>query len=172
MDLSVRRLGPEDAAAFQALRLEGLERHPCAFAASHEEEVGHSLGEVAGRLQRQPVFGAFDGAELVGVAGFAIPPPAKKRHKGVLWGVYVREAARGRGLGRALVLHVIEHARAHVVQLHAAVVTTNAAARELYRSLGFATYGLEPRGLACACQYFDQELMVLTLDGECKGSLS
>jgi hypothetical protein len=94
MDLVVRRLGPEDAAAFQALRLEGLERHPCAFAASHDEEVGHSLAEVAGRLERQPVFGAFDGADLIGVAGFAIPPPAKKRHKGLLWGVYVREAAR------------------------------------------------------------------------------
>jgi ribosomal protein S18 acetylase RimI-like enzyme len=160
----VRRLGPDDAAAFQALRLEGLATDPCAFAASHDEEVGQSLAEVAGRLERQPVFGAFDGMDLLGIAGFAMPPQAKKRHKGVLWGVYVHEAARGRGLGRALVLRVIEHARAHVAQLHAAVVTSNHAARELYRSLGFATYGVEPRGLACAGQYCDQELMALVLD--------
>jgi ribosomal protein S18 acetylase RimI-like enzyme len=166
MDLSVRRLGPENAAAFQALRLEGLMRHPCDFAASHDEEVGESLAEITARLERQPVFGALDGADLIGMAGFAVPSLAKKRHKGVLWGVYVRETARGRGLGRALVLALIEHARAHVVQLHAAVVTSNAAARELYRSLGFATYGLEPRGLACAGQYFDQDLMVLMLDRE------
>ena len=166
MALSVRRLGPEHAAAFQALRLEGLARHPCAFAASPDEEVGRSLVEVADRLERQPVFGGFAGADLVGVAGFAMPPPAKKRHKGLLWGVYVREAARGHGLGRALVLAVIEHARAHVVQLHAAVVTTDHPARRLYRSLGFSPYGLEPRGLACAGQYFDQELMVLMLDRE------
>jgi ribosomal protein S18 acetylase RimI-like enzyme len=162
----VRRLGPADAAGFQALRLEGLATDPCAFAASHDEEIGQSLAEIAGRLERQPVFGAFDGADLVGVAGFAVPTVVKKRHKGVLWGVYVREAARGRGLGRALVLAVIEHARDHVVQLHAAVVTTNEAARELYRSVGFAPYGLEPRGLACAGRYFDQELMVLMLDRE------
>ena len=51
-------------------------------------------------------------------------------------------------------------------QLHAALVTTNHPARRLYRSLGFSTYGLEPRGLACAGQYFDQELMVLRLDRE------
>jgi ribosomal protein S18 acetylase RimI-like enzyme len=76
----------------------------------------------------------------------------------------VREEARGRGVGRALVLAVIEHARAQVVQLHAAVVTSNEAARALYRSLGFATYGLEPRGLFCAGQYLDQELMLLMLD--------
>jgi ribosomal protein S18 acetylase RimI-like enzyme len=74
------------------------------------------------------VFGGFEESALLGIAGFAVPPRAKKRHKGLLWGVYVREAARGRGLGRALVVQVIEHARAHVVQLHAAVVTTNHAA--------------------------------------------
>ena len=34
-----------------------------------------------------------------------------------------------------------------VEQLHATVVTTAAAARQLYRHLGFQTYGLEPRGL-------------------------
>jgi ribosomal protein S18 acetylase RimI-like enzyme len=160
----VRRLGPDDAAAFQALRLEGLATDPCAFAASYEEEAGDSLGEVAARLERQPVLGGFADGALLGVAGFAIPAPAKKRHKGLLWGVYVREAARGRGLGRALVLEVIEHARAHVVQLHAAVVTTNHVALSLYGSLGFTTYGLEPRGLAWAGRYFDQELMVLLLD--------
>ena len=49
-------------------------------------------------------------------------------------------------------------------RLHAAVVTSNEAARRLYRSLGFAPYGLEPRGLACAGRYFDQELLILPLD--------
>ena len=163
----VRRLGPDDAAAFQALRLEGLATDPCAFAASSEEEAGHSLIDVAARLERQPVFGAVAEGVLLAVAGFSAPEAAKKRHKGLLWGVYVRAAARGRGLGRAVVARVIEHARAHVVQLHAAVVASNQGARRLYRSLGFEPYGLEPRGLACAGRYFDQELLVLMLDGEC-----
>ena len=164
MDWQVRRLGAEDAAAFQTLRLEALARDPCAFAASHDEEAGQSLAHVAARLERQPVFGGFEKGALLGVAGFAMPPLAKKRHKGLLWGLYVREVARGRGLGRALVVQVIEHARTHALQLHVAVVTTNDAARRLYRTLGFTTYGLEPRGLACAGRYFDQELMVLMLD--------
>jgi RimJ/RimL family protein N-acetyltransferase len=162
----VRRLGSDDAAAFQALRLEGLATDPCAFAASPEEEAGHSLIEVAARLERQPVFGAVAEGVLLAVAGFAVPEGAKKRHKGLLWGVYVREAARGQGLGRAVVARVIEHARAHVVQLHAAVVTSNHAARRLYRSLEFEPYGVEPRGLACAGRYCDQELLVLLLDRE------
>ena len=58
----------------------------------------------------------------------------------------------------------IEHARVQVAQLHAAVVTSNEAARSLYRSLGFEPYGMEPRGVACAGRYYDQELMVPLLD--------
>ena len=161
-DLSI--LGPEDAGAFRALRLEALERHPCAFAAAHDEESGQSAADVAGRLAAQAVFGGFVDGVLVGVAGFATPALAKKRHKGLLWGVYVHAPLRGHGLGRALVAQVIEHARGRVAQLHAAVVTGNVAACRLYRDLGFVTYGVEPRALKVGERDFDQELMVLMLD--------
>ena len=42
MDWYVRRLGRENAAAFQVLRLEALAHDPCAFAASHDEEPGEA----------------------------------------------------------------------------------------------------------------------------------
>ena len=164
MRFDLRMLGPEDADGFRALRLEALERHPCAFAAAHDEEVGQSAAEVAERLARQAVFGGFVDGALIGVAGFATPALAKKMHKGVLWGVYVRAGRRGRGLGRALVAQVIGHARDRVTQLHAAVVTGNAVASGVYRDLGFVTYGVEPRALKVGERYFDQELMVLMLD--------
>jgi ribosomal protein S18 acetylase RimI-like enzyme len=164
MNLHVRILGPENAGAFRALRLEALERHPCTFAAAHDEESGQSAAEVAERLVRQTVFGGFVDGALVGVAGFAAPTLAKKMHKGVLWGVYVSERLRGHGLGRKLVARVIEHARGRVAQLHAAVVTGNAVACGLYRDLGFVSYGIEPRGLKAGGRYFDQALMVLMLD--------
>lgn len=159
----VRLLSGADAPAFQACRLEALSLHPCAFAAAFEEEDGRSPAEVAARLDQGAAFGAFLDGALVGTAGFAMPPLRKKCHKGVLWGVYVRSAARGRGLGRLLVEQVIEHARGRVEQLHATVVTTGEAARQLYRQLGFQAYGREPRGLKVGDQYFDQELLVLLL---------
>jgi ribosomal protein S18 acetylase RimI-like enzyme len=164
VNFHVKILGPEDAGAFRALRLEALERHPCAFAAAHEEESGQSAADVAARLASQAVFGSFVDRALVGVAGFATPALAKKRHKGLLWGVYVGERLRGHGLGRALVARVIEHARERVAQLHASVVTGNAVACRLYRDLGFVTYGIEPRALKVGERYFDQALMVLMLD--------
>jgi len=84
MRFDLRMLGPEDACAFRALRLEALERHPCAFAAAYDEESGQSAADVAERLVRQAAFGGFVDGALVGVAGFATPAPAKKMHKGVL----------------------------------------------------------------------------------------
>jgi len=161
--LEVRLLRGADAAAFQALRLEALELHPAAFAASPHEEAGQGLEEVAERLEAGAVFGALADGVLGGTAGFAMPGREKKRHKGLLWGVYVRAEMRGQGVGRALVERVIDHARGRVEQLHATVTTSNQAARQLYRHLGFQTYGLEPRGLKVGERYFDQELMALML---------
>ena len=158
-----RLLSGADAQAFQALRLEALEHHPAAFAAAFEEEALQSLEEVPARLEQSAVFGAFADGRLAGSAGFAQPERAKKRHKGVLWGVYVQAPQRGRGLGRGLVLRVIDHAKGRVEQLHATVSTTNQAARRLYRQLGFQAYGLEPRGLKVGDRYYDQELLVLLL---------
>ena len=168
----MRLLSGADAQAFQALRLEALERHPAAFAAAPEEEAGQSLEEVARRLDQGAVFGAFVDGRLAGSAGFAQPDRAKKRHKGLLWGVYVQAPVRGQGLGRGLVLRVIDHARSRVSQLHATVSTTNQAARQLYRQLGFQTYGLEPRGLRVAGHDFDQELMVLLFHDLGRGEIA
>ena len=56
---SVRLLGPADAAAYRALRLDALQRHPCAFRASFDEEAGQALAEFAARLEADAIFGGF-----------------------------------------------------------------------------------------------------------------
>jgi GNAT superfamily N-acetyltransferase len=157
----VRRFGPADAAAYRALRLDALARHPSAFRAHYDEEAGQDLAAFAARLEADAIFGAFSEGTLCGLAGLAVPRSRNKSHKGVLSGVYVCPDQRRAGHGAALVGAVIEHARGRVEQLHAAVVTTAAPARALYRRLGFEPYGVEPRALKVGDQYFDQELLVL-----------
>jgi GNAT superfamily N-acetyltransferase len=163
---NVRLLGPSDAVAYQALRLDALSRHPCAFRASLDEEAAHTLKELAARLEADAIFGGFCDDALCGLAGLEVPARLNKRHKGTLFGVYVCPERRGVGLGAALVGAVIEHARTRVEQLHAAVVITADPARALYRKLGFQPYGLEPRALKVGQEYFDQELLVLRLEGQ------
>lgn len=164
-DHELRRLSPADAAAYQALRLDALTRHPCAFRAYLDEEAGQDLAAFAARLEAGAIFGGFVDGALCGLAGLEIPEARNKRHKGTLFGVYVCPDRRREGLGLALVTAVIEHARGLVEQLHAAVVTTAHPARALYHKLGFEPYGLEPRALKVGQECFDQELLVLRLGG-------
>lgn len=72
----VRLLGPTDAAAYRALRLDALKRHPCAFRASFDEESGQTLEEFAARLEVDAIFGAFCDGALCGLAGLEIPQAA------------------------------------------------------------------------------------------------
>jgi ribosomal protein S18 acetylase RimI-like enzyme len=84
----------------------------------------------------------------------------KRRHKGLLWGMYVRPAARNLGLGRRLVEAVLKHASGHVELLQLTVVSENLSAHRLYTSLGFAEYGREARALKQNGRYYDEILMV------------
>src|SRR5260221_12769664 len=89
----------------------------------------------------------------------------KNRHKGRILSMYVQPESRGQGLGKALLQEVIAQAKqlVGVEQLHLTVVTTNAAARSLYHSMGFEVYGTIQRALKMDEQYWDEEQMVLHL---------
>src|SRR5579871_1215765 len=97
--IEIRKLRPDEAGLFRAIRLEALRRHPEAFGASLEIEAAKPLDWFAERLSRSDVFGAFNGAELIGVAGFATYDGPKRAHKGFLWTMFVRPDARGKGVG-------------------------------------------------------------------------
>ncbi|HKB49055.1 MAG TPA: GNAT family N-acetyltransferase, partial [Ktedonobacterales bacterium] len=113
------------------------------------------------------ILGAFAGErnnELVGMVGFKRESGAKNRHRGYIWGMYTAPEARGQGIGRALIEAALAHARTlpGLEQVNLSVVTSNAAARALYRSLGFEVYGLERRALKLPNgTYLDEEHMVL-----------
>ncbi|NJO34772.1 MAG: GNAT family N-acetyltransferase [Rhodospirillales bacterium] len=173
--ICIRRVGPDCAEAFRALRLEALTSVPEAFGSSPEEETARPMDLVRARLDPSipdAVFGAFADDDLVGMAGFALSRGIKKCHKGLLWGVFVRAPWRDRGTGEQLVRAVIDHARKHVLLLQASVVTTNAAARGIYHRLGFVCYGTERRALLVGNTFHDEDLLVLDLSSASKDPTS
>ena len=146
MELRILQAG--DAAAFTALRLAALRECPTAFSSSYEEECDIPLEQAAERLapnQHRAVFGAFDGDLLVGTLGLYRENRRKLEHKGVIWGVYVEPAYRGRGVARTLLELALAHAAAmpNVVAVTLGVNAANTAAIALYESAGFEPFGLE-----------------------------
>lgn len=114
----LRRLCASDAEAYRELRLEGLRNHPEAFGASWEEEAAKPLDWFADRLERNvAIAGCADDLQLLGTAGLGVQQALKLRHKGVLWGMYVRPGARGTGLAAALVERVMGEASGIVEEI-------------------------------------------------------
>jgi RimJ/RimL family protein N-acetyltransferase len=165
---AIRRLGPDDAAALVSLRREALETDPLAFGASPEDDA-LSLESAPALLvssrQDRVVFGLFLGADLAGMVGVRRDRQVKRRHVAIVWGMYVTPPARGKGRSRALLQAALEQARRWpgVDQVELAVSDTAVAARRLYESLGFRSWGREPRALQWQGRFVDDHHLVLDL---------
>jgi len=150
---------------WRALRLEAMRAYPSAFSASPEDLEKMPIEEVASRIPLpggdDVLFGAYAGGALQGCAGFLREKGAKEAHKGYLWGVYVRAAFQGRGLGERLTLAVIDWGRPRVDILRCAVTADNLAAKALYLRLGFKLYGTEPRAIRAGGRDHDDDLLAL-----------
>lgn len=141
--------------------MSGLAESPEAFGSDFATESASPVEAFAKTLDSLYVAGAFDADRLVAVTGFRRHDRERTRHRGDIWGVYVAPEARGKGIGRRLLEHVLAHARDRVQQVHLSVTTTNGPAVALYEHLGFERYGTEPRALKVNGRYLDEHLMVL-----------
>lgn len=163
--LAIRRLVPADAPAYRALRLRGLEDHPDAFTSSHDAEAAKPLSATEARLAPDGtdiVYGAFVGDALAGVVGNSREQRDKNRHKAVVFGMYVAPEFGRHGIGRALIRHLVAAARAEpgLEQLVLTVTQSNEAARALFESEGFRSFGVEPRALRLEDRYYDKNHLV------------
>ena len=165
MQTSIQKLSTIDAEAYRDLRLEGLAAHPEAFGASFEEEAVLSIDDFARRLEQGNVFGArrTDTNALVGAVGLRISTASKTRHKGAIWGMYVRPDTRGSGVGAALIKHALDYATPLVEKVTLIVGAANIAAHQLYIKVGFEQYGYEKRALKIGQTYYDEVLMAVVL---------
>jgi RimJ/RimL family protein N-acetyltransferase len=126
---------------WKPLRLEALADTPIGFGELHADTVGLSDEEWEQRFQRPGLrLLAYDGDDPVGMAGGFVRDDGVR----VLFGVYVRPAARGQGVLGALVDRVQEWAAPH--DLHLDVHVDNARARAAYLKLGFVPDGLDQPG--------------------------
>ncbi len=162
-DVSIRRLGTDDALQLRQLRLFGLKESPTAFTESYEELAGLDQQDYVKAIQDAAYFGAFVGSELIAMMGYFIRPHHKQCHQGVLFGVYVHPDRRGQGISGRLIRILLEDARQHVEMMILQVAINNFSARHTYLNAGFQSYGVEPRALKVDGDYIDEEMMWLDL---------
>ncbi len=160
MDIEIRRLTEDDAEGFRTIRLEALERHPETFQSTYESAADLPLDAFKQRLRQYALFGGFMGGELRGFVGFYPLKNPKISHKGIMWGMYVAEQARGTGLAKAMVEAVVDYARDKVEQILLSVIADNERATRFYEKMGFEPYGFERHALKIGGRYYDEEFRV------------
>ena len=165
--MNIQQLSAADAAAYQALRLYGLQESPAAFGSSYEEEVRRPLETVAGRLADDDnhIFGAFsDEGELTGTITLRRDTHVKSAHKAYVYAMYVLPQYRRQGVGRALMEAVIAGARElGLTWINLTVNHANKEAVRLYESCGFEMFGLEKDAFRIGDDTYDAAYMTLRL---------
>ena len=165
--MEIRLFTEQDAQTLWNLRMMALETDPWSFVDSPEELRAMSVQEFATRLRADHaenfIVGAFEQGAAVGMVGCYQEVPLKRRHKAWIWGVFVAPAARGRGIANSLMQAAIQRAKTipGVEMLLLTVAVDQPAPRKLYASLGFRSFGVEPRGLKIGNDSHDEENMVL-----------
>jgi len=122
----------------------------------HRVLVGNSVWSVA------EVEGRVVGNCVVGRSG--ANASSEMGHVGVL-GILVDSAFRGKGVGSALLRHALDACRGKFEAVRLSVFSVNQKAQRLYRKFGFEVCGHIPRAVRRGTTYFDEEEMILLLEG-------
>ena len=142
----VRETVAGDWKALRDIRLEALCTAPTAFGSTYEDEANHGEAHWHNRIARGGTFLAFlpdasepaESAEPAGLIGGYLEDPRTVE----LVSMFVRSNARGRGVGEALVVTVLDWARTrNATAVRLWVTETNTHALALYQRCGFALTG-------------------------------
>lgn len=128
--------GPDEWRRWRTIRLRSLEQDPDAFGSTLERELGHTEQDWRSRLEYGcSVIADLDGRDVGLGAGFSDEPGRL-----MVVAMWTDPAFRGRGVGRAVLEHVVGVAGERNLGAHLWVVEGNSA-QHLYESAGFVPDG-------------------------------
>jgi ribosomal protein S18 acetylase RimI-like enzyme len=149
-----RPLATADAPRYRRLMLHAYEHASDAFTSTAQERAALPDAwwekRIADPQGLSLAFGAFaDDGTLAGTVALEFSAKPKTKHKALLIGMYVLEACRGKGLGKALLQAAVAHTerRAGVLVITLTVTDGNESAIALYTAAGFGVFGTEPMAL-------------------------
>ncbi len=155
----IRRLAPSRWKDYRLLRLESLRQSPLAFGSSFEEEVSFSESEWKRRMKGTCF--AMAGEVPVGMVVCSFTKEVKFRHIAEIFGLYVKERYRGRGIGTALLEHALKLARdkRRIVKVRLYVNDRQRAALRAYEKAGFKVVGRLDREMKVGGRFYAMLVM-------------
>jgi RimJ/RimL family protein N-acetyltransferase len=141
---SSRILTPENAEAWQVLRLEGVRNFPLGFLLTIDEATSASHDRCREILRSGSIRGVFENENLVGFCGYHRQLLARVRHRSKIGPFFVSQKYQGTDAAAVMMADIIGEAKVSgVAQLELCVDTENLRAIAFYKKHGFelvATY--------------------------------
>ncbi|MBF9059835.1 GNAT family N-acetyltransferase [Rhodobacterales bacterium HKCCSP123] len=163
--MTIRRLLPDDWAAFRDIRLDMLARDPRAFGSTHADWAAKPEAEIRDWLARMHLWAVVEGGRALGTAAFCRETAPSATHRAEVIAVYLRPEARGRGHMTRLLSALARDARGEgILQLELQVATWNSPAIAAYARAGFERIATIPRAMRDGGGFSDTAMFVLRLD--------
>jgi len=165
--MNIRVLNKADAPLYQALRLRALTINPEAFESTYQKEVDYTLEIICEQISptnNRFMLGAFNNENiLIGMVTFTRENDPKIKHKGHALSLFIAPEGRKHGTGKLLMNELIHRAKKckGLEQINLTVASKNVAAKTLYQSLGFMTYGIEKHSFKFQDVYYDVDFMAI-----------
>jgi ribosomal protein S18 acetylase RimI-like enzyme len=163
--VSIGALGPPDWQDLRAIRLEALRSEPAAYSSSYEETLQWSDEDWRRRLTncRRLHLVARARGRPIGIVGGYLGSDEGDESVAELFGMYVTSEYRGRGIGRLLLMTLIDHLSAlpQISAIRLGVTETQDPARGLYKSVGFQVVGKADEGIVVNGRKYDELIMEL-----------
>lgn len=161
--MEICKLTLSDWEKYKELRLEALEKDSEAFGDSYEESLKRTDDDWKTRLEnpKNHIFAARERDNYIGMAAAYQEKGQKMSHIAYVWGVYVRDTYRGKGIGKKLMEVVISELQANkeIEKINLNVNTKQISAVKLYESFGFQIIGTLHKELKINGEYFDEYVM-------------
>ncbi len=159
----IRQITLKDFTEWKKIRLEAVKLHPESFGENAAEVARQNKEYLEKSLQNGTIFCYEENNKMIGIVGTFSMPYENMRHRANLFGLYIKENFRNRGIASLLVNHLINFLSQNHKQVHLCVTTTNVPALTFYQKHGFVIYGTEPDALLINNQYHDEYMMIRKL---------
>ena len=161
----IRALTASDLDEFISIRKEMLASAVLSFGADPDRHIDRdqTARDLEAKNSENFILGYYDGDTLLGMVGCMRNVRKKERHKAMIWGMYVRPAGRGKGIGRKLISEAVHKISLvdGVDKVHLSVTSAAGPARSLYESVGFQAFGVERDSIRWEGEVVDEVFMEL-----------
>jgi len=160
----ITKLPPSRWQDYKNLRIEAVIDSPQSFTSTVDET--HAEPDTAWQSKIKNMFFAVtDDGQLAGMAGCVCDEKEKLAHIGHVVSVYVHPEYRRQGIGRQLLMAIIEYSQGNpsIKKLELGVITTETAAYALYTSVGFKKVGELSMASWANNRFYDEYLMEMVL---------